>query len=268
MRVMRVAALALLCVACGTSDAPPSPPPAPPVVTAAPAAVPAAGEPAEPVAAPTCTPGRRRLTTARRAEILYVTRATVARSAPRDRAREVARLEPKNVYGLRQVLLGLEAEVGSDCEPTWYRVKLPAKPNGITGWVPATGLVSTVTGSRLVIDLSARQLDVFRRGQRVRRIPIAIGHTETPTPVGTFYVDVRYRLTDRDGPYGPVLLGLAAYSEADQGWAAGNPIAIHGTNAPSLIGTRASNGCIRVFNEDILRLWEDVPAGTPVVIRA
>ena len=168
MRVMRVAALALLCVACGTSGAPPPSPPAPPAVTGAAATVPAAGVPAPPVAAPTCTPGRRRLTTARRAEILYVTRATVARSAPRTGAREVARLAPENVYGLRQVLLGLEAEVGSDCEPAWYRVKLPAKPNGITGWVPAPGLVSTVTWSRLVVDLSDRRLDVFRRGQRVR----------------------------------------------------------------------------------------------------
>ena len=89
-----------------------------------------------------------------------------------------------------------------------------------------------------------------------------------PTPTGSFYVDVRYRLTDKTGPYGPGLLGVAAYSEADQGWAAGNPIAIHGTNAPSLIGTRASNGCIRVTNENIVRIMKLVPTGTPVEIRA
>jgi lipoprotein-anchoring transpeptidase ErfK/SrfK len=269
---MRLAALALVCVACGTasSSPPSSPPPPPPAVQEAGDQPPAAASaaPAAAPAEPTCTSGRRRLTTARRAEILYVTRATVARREPRRGAEAVARLGPDNAYGLRQVLLGLEAQVGSDCAPTWYRVKLPAKPNGVTGWVPAAGLVTSVTGSRIVVDLSARRLDLYRRGERVRRATIAIGHVETPTPTGTFYVDVRYRLTDRGGPYGPALLGLAAYSEADQGWAAGNPIAIHGTNAPSLIGSRASNGCIRVTNDEILRLMDDVPAGTPVVIRA
>ena len=138
----------------------------------------------------------------------------------------------------------------------------------LTGWVKASGLVSEKTGTRIHVDLSARHLDLYRMGERVLRVPVAIGHTETPTPVGSFYVDVRYNLTDKAGPYGPGLLGIAAYSEAEQGWAAGNPIAIHGTNAPSLIGTRASNGCIRVTNENILRIMKLAPTGTPVEIRA
>ena len=128
--------------------------------------------------------------------------------------------------------------------------------------------MSEQTGTRISVDLSARHLDLYRLGQRVLRVPVAIGHIETPTPTGSFYVDVRYHLTNPGGPYGPGLLGIAAYSEADQGWAAGNPIAIHGTNAPSLIGTRASNGCIRVHNADIMRIMKLAPTGTPVEIRA
>ncbi len=177
-------------------------------------------------------------------------------------------LQPKSVYRTRQVLLALEERVTAHCTPTWYRVRLPAKPNGTTGWVPARGLVSDRTGTRIAVDLSARRLDLYRLGRRVLHVPVAIGHIETPTPTGRFYVDVRYKLTDPAGPYGPGLLGIAAYSEADQGWAAGNPIAIHGTNAPSLIGTRASNGCIRVHNEDIVRIMKLAPTGTPVEIRA
>jgi lipoprotein-anchoring transpeptidase ErfK/SrfK len=45
-------------------------------------------------------------------------------------------------------------------------------------------------------------------------------------------------------------------------------VAIHGTNRPSLLGLRVSNGCIRVSNEAIRRIWRLAPAGTPVLIRA
>jgi lipoprotein-anchoring transpeptidase ErfK/SrfK len=217
----------------------------------------------------TCTAGQvRKVTTRQAATVLYVTKPTVARRAPRSSAAKIVALAPRSVYHTRQVLLALEERVTPHCQPTWYRVRLPAKPNGITGWVPARGIVSDQTGTRIVVDLSARRLDLFQSGRRVLHVPTAIGHVETPTPTGSFYVDVRYKLTDPSGPYGPGLLGIAAYSEAAQGWAAGNPIAIHGTNAPSLIGTRASNGCIRVHNEDIVRIMKLAPTGTPVEIRA
>jgi lipoprotein-anchoring transpeptidase ErfK/SrfK len=269
MRLSCAALLALLAAGCGDSGSGSSPTvdatPAAPATTAVAAPV-AATEPA--AAAPTCRPGDRRATTDRTATVLYVTKATVARRAPNATAGIVVRLTPKSVYGTRQVLLALGERVDANCEPTWYRVRLPAKPNGVTGWVPARGLVSEETGARIRIDLSARRLDLYRLGRRVLRVPIAIGHTETPTPIGAFYVDVRYTLKDKGGPYGPGLLGVAAYSEAEQGWAAGNPIAIHGTNAPSLIGTRASNGCVRVHNGDIVRIMKLAPTGTPVDIRA
>ncbi len=42
--------------------------------------------------------------------------------------------------------------------------------------------------------------------------------------------------------------------------------AIHGTNRPDSIGTFATYGCIRMFNEDILDLFERVSVGTEVVV--
>ena len=42
--------------------------------------------------------------------------------------------------------------------------------------------------------------------------------------------------------------------------------AIHGTNRPSSIGTYASYGCIRMLNEDIVHLYEQVNVGTRVVV--
>ena len=43
-------------------------------------------------------------------------------------------------------------------------------------------------------------------------------------------------------------------------------MALHGTNNPALIGTKASNGCIRMDNDFISKLAYTMPAGTPLVI--
>lgn len=45
-------------------------------------------------------------------------------------------------------------------------------------------------------------------------------------------------------------------------------IGIHGTNEPESIGTRASMGCVRLHNEEVLKLKELVKVGTPVQILA
>jgi lipoprotein-anchoring transpeptidase ErfK/SrfK len=42
--------------------------------------------------------------------------------------------------------------------------------------------------------------------------------------------------------------------------------AIHGTNRPGSIGTYASYGCIRMLNEDIVHLYDQVSIGTRVVV--
>ena len=41
---------------------------------------------------------------------------------------------------------------------------------------------------------------------------------------------------------------------------------IHGTSEPHSIGTAVSSGCIRLFNQDIIDLFNRVPVGTPVVV--
>jgi lipoprotein-anchoring transpeptidase ErfK/SrfK len=46
----------------------------------------------------------------------------------------------------------------------------------------------------------------------------------------------------------------------------GGEYAIHGTNKPSSIGTFASYGCIRMYNQDIVDLFDRVSVGTPVVV--
>ena len=46
----------------------------------------------------------------------------------------------------------------------------------------------------------------------------------------------------------------------------GGQYAIHGTNRPESIGNFVSHGCIRMFNEDIIDLFERVSVGTEVVV--
>lgn len=47
---------------------------------------------------------------------------------------------------------------------------------------------------------------------------------------------------------------------------AGGEYAIHGTNRPESIGRFASYGCIRMYNEDVLDLYQRVQVGTMVVV--
>lgn len=42
---------------------------------------------------------------------------------------------------------------------------------------------------------------------------------------------------------------------------------IHGTNAPSSIGTAASSGCIRMLNREVVELYKNTPVGTKVIVQ-
>lgn len=46
----------------------------------------------------------------------------------------------------------------------------------------------------------------------------------------------------------------------------GDGYALHGTNKPETVGRSVSHGCVRLRNEDIAKLYEIVPLGTPVFI--
>ena len=153
------------------------------------------------------------------------------------------------------------------CRPVWFKAQLPSRPNGSEGWVRAADVsVYPVTNS-VVVDLSSRRLFVYARGRLALQTRVAIGTAETPTPVGHFYVNERFRLDSPDGPFGVAALGISAHSNVLQDWVQGGPIALHGTNDPSSIGSAASHGCVRLTNADMRRLFRLAPAGTPVLIR-
>lgn len=89
------------------------------------------------------------------------------------------------------------------------------------------------------------------------------------TPEGIFKINqllnakgLTHDFKDGKGPikdaYGPWFLRLNVPGFID--------IGIHGTHLPESIGTRATEGCIRLKNEDILDLKSRVKLGTPVII--
>lgn len=182
--------------------------------------------------------------------------------------RAFARFGSLNQNGVPTVFAGLEAVIGARCRAAWYRVLVPMKPNGRTGYLRARSVNLRVVRSRIVIDLSARRLAVYRAGRLAFTTTTAIGAPATPTPLGRFYINQRFREPDPYGPYGWAAIGISAFSEVLTGWPQGGPVAIHGTNRPSLLGRPISNGCVRVSNTAIQRIWRLAPTGTPVLIRA
>jgi hypothetical protein len=180
--------------------------------------------------------------------------------------RAFARFGGLNQNGVPTVFAGVEAVLGRRCKAAWYRVLVPVKPNGTMGYVRARSVNLRVVRSRIVIDLSARRLALYERGRLALTTSTAIGAPATPTPLGRFYINQRFR-DDPNGPYGWAAIGISAFSEVLSGWPQGGPVAIHGTNRPSLLGMQVSNGCIRVSNAAIQKIWQLAPTGTPVLIR-
>lgn len=173
----------------------------------------------------------------------------------------------KNVNGASTVFAVLARGIDARCRARWYRVQLPLRPNGVKGWVRAADVLLVPVRTRIIVDLSSRRVMLFVRGRRVAWARAAIGTSATPTPVGSYYVNQRLIPSDPGGPFGPGAIGISAFSNVLTGWTQGGPVAIHGTNRPELIGQAVSNGCIRLRNEDLRRIFRRALAGTPVTVR-
>jgi L,D-transpeptidase ErfK/SrfK len=167
-----------------------------------------------------------------------------------------------------------------------------AANRGVDIWVPEAGgrillplsfVLPDTRRKGIVINLAAMRLFYFRKeGKRlaVSTYPVGIGTTERPTPMGqmyvnrkkirpTWYVPASIAEDHRKkgdplpvkvppGPLNP--LGEYALYLSKSGYL------VHGTNKPASIGLRATNGCIRLYPEDIARLFENTPEKTPVRI--
>ena len=269
---MRVAVLGcgmvvlLVAAGCGSERAQRAAGSAPPPRTQAkpkPAPRPVALEPR--AAAPRCAAAaERELTSERVSYAGLAPNGAVAYSRPGGTV--LARFGPKNVNGYPTYFGVLGKRVGAHCRALWYRVELPIRPNGAVGWVHASAIRLQRVDLRIEVDVSRRHLTLFRAGRRVLQATVAVGASATPTPIGRYYVNQRLVPADTSGPYGPGALGISAFSPVLTGWAQGGPVAIHGTNEPWSIGRAVSNGCIRLPNDTLERLFAVVPPGTQVII--
>jgi lipoprotein-anchoring transpeptidase ErfK/SrfK len=191
-------------------------------------------------------------------------RATVSH---RPGGRPFATFGRRNVNGVPTIFSIRGARVDARCRRTAYLVQVPRRPNGVTGWVPVSQVDVETVRTRILVDLSQRRVTLYRDGKPVLSTAAAIGSPATPTPTGSFYVNQRLIPTDPSGPYGPGAVGISAFSNVLTGWTQGGPIAIHGTNEPWSIGKAVSNGCIRLPNATLKKVFAQAFSGTPVVIR-
>jgi lipoprotein-anchoring transpeptidase ErfK/SrfK len=154
--------------------------------------------------------------------------------------------------------------------PAWLQVLVPERPNGATGWIRGDTVTLSTTTYEIRIELGAHKLTLLNNDEVVFETQTVNGTEATPTPLGQYYVTDPVDLQDRPtGAYGAFALGISGYSDVLLEFNGGpGQIAVHGTTETSLLGTDASNGCIRIDNETVLQLANTVPVGTPVTIVA
>jgi L,D-transpeptidase-like protein len=186
-------------------------------------------------------------------------------SRPSGQARRVARLRLLTEDRFAEVYLVL-ASWKNPAGNTWLRIRVPKRPNGLTGWVRASALGQLHTVHTLLrINKHTLRLTLYDRGRKRFSARIGVGKAGTPTPTGHFWIREKFRVGGHT-LYGPRAIGTSAYAPTLSDWPGGGVVGLHGTNQPSLIPGRPSHGCVRLRNADILRLYELAPKGTPIDI--
>jgi L,D-transpeptidase ErfK/SrfK len=163
---------------------------------------------------------------------------------------------------------------------------------GVDIWLPEDGeriilplkhILPDAPRKGIVINLAAMRLFQFRgesESVTVSTYPVGVGTEERPSPRGLMRVE---RKVKRPTWHVPASIAKAHLKKGDPLPAKvlpgpENPLGeyalylsaptylIHGTNKPASIGLRATNGCIRLYPEDIKRLYENTPVKSPVSI--
>ncbi len=168
----------------------------------------------------------------------------------------------------------LPSEVNPDTD------RIIKQPEKLTAPVPSVKPKKAANNGKyhIYINKSAYELMLFKGDELVKVYGIAIGKNpgdkqrvgDNRTPTGDFRIvsienasgwthDFRDGKGKIRGAYGPWFFRLDA-----KGW---KGIGIHGTHAPDSIGTNATEGCIRLHNEDLAELKTYAYRNMPVVIR-
>lgn len=121
---------------------------------------------------------------------------------------------------------------------------------------------------QIVINLPSRTLELLSDGKLVKRYPVAIGKPSTPTPLGTYSIQYKEKNPAWYPPETPgKFIPSGPYNPLGYRWMGFLPTyGVHGTNNPSSIGHVVSNGCIRMYEEDVEELYEVVDVDIPLMI--
>lgn len=148
---------------------------------------------------------------------------------------------------------------------------LAIMPAGAREIVP---FAESVMPGSVVVSISQRRLYLVNGDGTAIRYPVAVGK-QGKQWLGATQIDGKYvrpawsppREVKRDNPRLPNLIAGGSPSNPMGAAAmtlAGGEYAIHGTNRPQSVGTWASYGCIRMYNQDVVDLYERVDVGTRV----
>lgn len=147
----------------------------------------------------------------------------------------------------------------------WLKVQVPIRPNETTGWIRESNVKLSTVPNHIVVEVSKRRLSAFSGSQLLMETPVGVGKARTPTPTGSFYVDIAVK--SPGGAYGAFMLSVAGFSNVLRSFGNGiGQVAIHGTNNAGSVGQFSSNGCMRLNNDEVIRLAGLAPPGTPVFV--
>lgn len=127
----------------------------------------------------------------------------------------------------------------------------------------------------LTVDRGGFRISLFKKLKRVQTYPIAVGQAGLETPAGLYKIQNKTTNPAWHVPNSPWAGSLAG--QVIPGGAPNNPlkarwlgvydgVGVHGTDARGSIGSNASHGCIRMLVEDVVKLYDEVPVGTPIFI--
>lgn len=147
----------------------------------------------------------------------------------------------------------------------WLEIRLIARPNGQTGWISSSSCTLTRTSDHVVVDLSRRQLLLFKEGRLAFRAAADVGAPDSPTPPGQYFVALFAQAPS--AVYGPFVIVTSAFADQETDWEQqGQPVvAISAPQAAQSTiessGAATTQGGVALTTTDLEQL-RSVPAGT------
>lgn len=180
----------------------------------------------------------------------------------------LAWIQPRTAH--RTSLLGLAA---NNSPQQQARMSRPPSANRATPANVASQRLPIVANSpTLLVDLSDRQVYLYRQSRLQVSYPLAIGQAGWETPTGSFQIQMMEPDPEWVHPITGEVVPAGAGNPLGKRWIGfwtdgQMEIGFHGTDQEDLIGEAVSHGCLRMRNADVVTLYQQVSVGTPVIVQ-